>query len=77
MILTLESQGKTFFFRAHGVHTIGFSDTLWYGEDHFSGCHHLENVRAVVHYKISDDKQFEGDIASVEYREDLPQPIET
>jgi hypothetical protein len=50
----------------------GFSDTIWYGAYHFSLCHHLEELRAVVHYKPAGDKSYTGDIAELELRQDLP-----
>ena len=75
--LTIENLGKVMTVRTHGGFTVGFSDTLWYGEDHFSSCHHLEGLRAVVRYKASEDKQFDGDLVSVEYREDLPASLLT
>jgi len=54
---------------------VGFSDTLWYGRDHFSRCHHLEGLRAVVHYRPASDATYAGDIAEVEIRDDLPPPL--
>jgi hypothetical protein len=51
---------------------VGYSDTLWFGSDHFSLCHHLEGLRAVVRYKPSADKQSAGEWVELELREDLP-----
>jgi tetratricopeptide (TPR) repeat protein len=76
MNVKLQDGSKVSSFRAHGGHRGGFSDTLWYGEDHFSGCRHLTGMRAIVYYKPSDDKQYDGDIVSLEFREDLPTPLE-
>lgn len=45
----------------------GFSDTFWWGEDHFSLCHHLEGKTVVVAYK-ADTKEVED----IEIRDDLP-----
>jgi hypothetical protein len=67
----VETQGKAPR-SARGGLSSGFSDTLWYGEDHFTGCHHLEGLRAVVRYKPSEDRQFDGDTSRAEYRENLP-----
>src|SRR5215813_8217646 len=74
--LTPENDGKALSFKGFGSYQAGFSDTLWYGAGHFSVCRHLDGLRAVVRYKASNDKQFAGDIASLEFREDLPQPFE-
>ena len=50
----------------------GYSDTLWYGGDHFSFCHHTEGLRAVVRFKPSSDQTYAGDLTEIELREDLP-----
>jgi tetratricopeptide (TPR) repeat protein len=52
----------------------GFSDTLWYGEDHFSFCHNLEGLRAVVYYLPPSDATYTGDAAEIDIRNDLPTP---
>ena len=75
--LTIESNGKKRSFDASGPHMIGYSDTLWYGADHFSSCHHLEGLRAIVRYEPGKDPQFVGKVTSLELREDLPRPAAT
>ena len=59
-------------FNSTGVHMLGYSDTLWFGTDHFTLCHHLEGLRAIVHYKPSADKKSAGEWVELELREDLP-----
>ena len=59
-------------FRSSGAHRIGFSDTLWFGTDHFTLCHHLEGLRAIVEYKPSTNKDLTGEWLGLELREDLP-----
>ena len=49
---------------------IGFSDTLWWGEDHFSACHHLAGHPAVALYKNSPSG---SELVELEVRDDLPQ----
>ncbi len=49
---------------------IGFSDTLWWGEDHFSPCHHLTGHPAVLVYKPQGPKGPE--LVELEVRDDLP-----
>ena len=44
----------------------GYSDTLWYGGDHFSFCHHTEGLRAVVRFKPSSDQTYAGDLTEIE-----------
>jgi hypothetical protein len=58
-------------FRSSGAHRIGFSDTLWFGTDHFTLCHHLEGLRAIVEYKPSTNKDLTGEWLGLELREDL------
>ena len=75
MIFTISHDGKLSKFRRTGPFGAGFSDTIWYGEDHFSFCHHLEGMRAVIHYKPSADPSYAGDVAEVDIRDDLPEPL--
>jgi tetratricopeptide (TPR) repeat protein len=49
---------------------IGFSDTLWWGEDHFSACHHLAGHPAVLAYKSQGPQGRE--LVDLEVRDDLP-----
>lgn len=50
----------------------GFSDTIWYGEDHFTLCRHVEGLRAVVRYRPPGDSSYAGELAELELREQLP-----
>jgi Tfp pilus assembly protein PilF len=75
--LVVEHDGKPLTFHSHGGWTGGFSDTLWYGEDHFSFCRHVEGLRVVVLYRPPSDKGYAGDLAEVELRDDLPVSPET
>jgi hypothetical protein len=59
-------------FHRKGRFINGFSDTLWYGADHYDICHHLEGLRAIVHYYPAADQSYAGDLAEVEVRNDLP-----
>ncbi len=70
--LVLDRGGRSLTFRQNGVLVVGFSDTIWYGEDHFSLCHHLEGMRAVVRYRPASDASYAGDIAEIAIRDDLP-----
>lgn len=72
--LVIEDANGKRTFRNKDVHLIGYSDTLWYGRDHFSVCHHLEGLRAIVRYKDTQDKDSAGDWVELELREDLPWP---
>jgi tetratricopeptide (TPR) repeat protein len=75
--LMLDAGGQVLTFHTKGPFGAGFSDTIWYGADHFSLCHHIEGMRAVVRYLKPSDANFAGDIAEIEIREDLPQPPNT
>lgn len=69
--LLLSENGRTLSFRGQKVFW-GFSDTIWYGFDHFNPCHHLEGMRAVVHFRPSADASYAGDLVDVDIRNDLP-----
>lgn len=67
--------GKALTFHRKGGFAAGYSDTLWYGGDHFNLCHHLEGLRAVVRYHKPADATYAGDVAEIEIRDDLPEPL--
>jgi tetratricopeptide (TPR) repeat protein len=71
----LDHDGHSLTFHRKGGFATGFSDTIWYGADHFSVCHHLEGLRAVIHYRAPSDATYAGDIAEIEIRDDLPIPL--
>ncbi|MGO8795642.1 MAG: hypothetical protein ACLQLC_12535 [Candidatus Sulfotelmatobacter sp.] len=72
--LVLAENGRTLTLR--GQHTFwGFSDTIWYGADHFSLCHNVEGMRAVVHFRPVLDASYAGDLVDVDIRNDLPQVV--
>ena len=59
-------------FKSKGRQMIGYSDTLWYGSDHFSLCHHVEGMHAVIRYRPAVSKEYAGDWLSIELRDELP-----
>jgi hypothetical protein len=63
--------GKDYVFHPSNGLMMGFSDTLWYGRDHFSTCHNLEGLRVVVRYKPGDGTG-PNDLLSMEIRVDVP-----
>jgi len=69
--LVLDRGGPLLNFRSKGAFAGGFSDTIWYGEDHFSFCHHLEGLRAIVLFRPSSDASYAGDLAEIEIRDDI------
>jgi len=50
MELALLSGGKTLNFWVGNNFGWGFSDTLWYGRDHFYACYHLDGMKAIIRY---------------------------
>ncbi len=76
VITIADKSGKNQSFHTTGPFSTGFSDTIWYGADHFSICHHIDGMRAVIRYRPSEDKKFAGTIANVELREGLPAVVE-
>jgi Tfp pilus assembly protein PilF len=71
----LDHDGQALSFHRKGGFAWGFSDSLWYGEDHITICHHLEGLRAIVHYRPPANSAYAGDIAEIEIRDDLPAPL--
>ncbi len=71
--LVLDHGGELLTFHSKGPFAAGFSDTIWYGEDHFTFCHHLEGMRAVVLFRPSSDASYAGDLAEMEVRDDIPE----
>ena len=71
--LVIEQGGRELTFQPKGGFGVGYSDTLWWGRDHFSSCMHLAGIRAVVHYRPSSDSKLAGELARLDLRDDLPQ----
>jgi hypothetical protein len=72
VVLDLGGQALTFHQKQGQGFEGGFSDTLWYGEDHFEYCHNLERQRGIIFYRPPSDSSYAGDIAGFEVRNDLP-----
>jgi Tfp pilus assembly protein PilF len=70
--LMLDHEGQTLTFRANSDHiSTGFSDTLWYGEDHYNFCRHGEGLRVVVQYLAPSDASYTGNAVVLAFRDDL------
>jgi hypothetical protein len=69
--MTLEQGGQPIIFRVQHNAAGGFSDTLWFGADHFTPCYHTVGLRAVVQYKPAADKSYTGDVVFFGFRDDL------
>jgi hypothetical protein len=69
--LILQSGGKDLTFQSAKTHGVGFSDTLWYGEDHFNSCYHLDGMNAVVRYKPPADPGAPTEFQWLEIRDEL------
>ncbi len=74
LILVLKRKDRALTFHGSGRYTGGFSDTIWYGADHFSFCHHLEGLRAIVRYHAPSNTSYAGDLTQIDIRNDLPEP---
>jgi hypothetical protein len=70
--VTLQHGDDLMVFKNKGRQMVGYSDTLWYGSDHFSLCHHVEGMHAVIHYRPAVSKEYAGDWLSIELRDELP-----
>ncbi len=71
LTLTISLDGKNVSFQPSKMFRSGFSDTLWYGRDHFNPCRHLEGLRAVVRYKPVEGREL-NDLVEVQFRVDVP-----
>ena len=70
LMLTPDKPGSApLTFKSDGRFMVGFSDSLWWGEDHFTLCHHLTGHPAIVAYKPEDNH-----VLDLEIRDDLPLP---
>lgn len=66
--LTPDISGATpLTFKTDGRFIVGFSDSFWWGEDHFTMCHHLTGHPALVAYKREGTR-----LLDLEVRDDLP-----
>ena len=72
LTLTLDHGGETLTFREKEFVAGSYSDTLWYGGDHFNWCQNVDGLRAVVSYRPPSDATYSGELVSVEVRNDLP-----
>jgi tetratricopeptide (TPR) repeat protein len=70
--VTLQRGDDTMLFKSKGRQMIGYSDTLWYGSDHFSLCHHVEGMHAIIRYRPAVSRDYAGDWLSIELRDELP-----
>ena len=59
------SDSQTLVFKFVGNVISGFADTLWWGEDHFTLCHHLAGLRALIAYKPQTTELLQLDIRDV------------
>jgi len=70
--MVVGSDGHPLTFHTMGFFAFGFSDTLWWGEDHFSTCQHIEGLRAIVRYQPAANTSYTGDAVEIDVRDDLP-----
>lgn len=70
--IVIQSGGRLLTFRAAKRFEYGFSDTLWYGVDHFTLCHNLNGLHAVVFFHPTSRAGSDGKIAVLEIRDTFP-----
>ena len=70
--LSLSQGDQSLSFRQGDKFRWGYSDTLWYGQNHISICRGLEGKRTIVFYKPSHEGNVTGEALEVEVRNDLP-----
>lgn len=77
LTVVIDHDGQVLTFHTKGVFRGGFSDTLWYGEDHFSFCRHVSGLRTIIRYKPSAEGAYAGDLEELDFRDDFPIPTST
>jgi hypothetical protein len=76
MTFVLNQNDQLLTFHGKGAFNWGFSDTIWYGADHFDFCHHLEGMRTIVRFRPPSDGSYAGDLTEVDIRYDVPEPAQ-
>lgn len=71
MEMVLQSGEKTLKFRGGKSSGVGFSDTVWYGADHFSPCQHIEGMNALVRFVPPSGSAEENEMRWLEIRDEL------
>jgi len=62
-IMDVVIDGKPHTFRVNENQIrLGLADSVWYAPDHFNRCHHIDGLRAVIHYKPSSNSRITGDL---------------
>jgi tetratricopeptide (TPR) repeat protein len=69
--ITVLADGKSRTFRSPRT-AVGFADTLWFGRDHFTQCFYVKGLRAMVRYRATSDKSYDGELVNAGFRDDLP-----
>lgn len=69
--IVIRSGDRSLSFKSGKKFGLGFSDTLWYGEDHFNECYHLEGMNALVRYSPSSDMSAQPEMRWLEIRDEL------
>lgn len=72
--IVLRSGDKSLNFKTGKAFGMGFSDTLWYGEDHFTPCYHIEGMNALVRYTPSTEQSGVTEMRWLEIRDELIPP---
>jgi hypothetical protein len=72
--MTMVIDGAPLTFRTSDEKTnIEFSDTLWFGADHFNVCSHLDGLRAEIQYMpASSSSRISGALMQFDIYDDIP-----
>jgi Flp pilus assembly protein TadD len=71
MRVTIDTGEKKMEFRPGKEFGAGFSDTVWFGRDHFNLCHRVVGYPAIARYKPKAGQPGENELRSLEIRSDL------
>jgi hypothetical protein len=64
-------------FETSGGFNVGINDTLWYSKDHFTRCHNLEGMPAVIRYTKTSDPNPKYILKWLELRDELTPIVPT
>lgn len=71
MTVTIDTGDKKMEFRPGKEFGAGFSDTVWFGRDHFNLCHRVVGYPAVARYKPAAGQSGANELRWLEIRSDL------
>jgi hypothetical protein len=70
--LVLQNSNGRQTFCSATLHRVGYSDTFFWGRDHYTPCRHLNGLRGIVRYKRDTARGTAGEWLELDLWHDLP-----